>query len=226
MDDWSDTEVDHDNQWQGEDENSDLNDDWDASSDEEVKEVKAAPVHVKKKTARQLAKEKEEQEKKEREERAAKLAAQTPEEKLAEKLRLQKLAEDSDFGITQDMFGAGGDDAGRKTLDNFNPSTKNEFTEFIEMMASKFQKFENSPHYFYAVDAFVQKAMQSLNVDDLKKISKSMTILANEKQKLEKSAGKKGKKATKAKLGGVSKASNKDVYNTYDDYDNEFDDFM
>merc|ERR1712096_28534 len=90
-DDWSDTEVDHDNQWQGEDENSDLNDDWDASSDEEVKEVKAAPVHVKKKTARQLAKEKEEQEKKEREERAAKLAAQTPEEKMAENLRLQKI---------------------------------------------------------------------------------------------------------------------------------------
>ena len=33
------------------------------------------------------------------------LAEQTPEDMMAEKLRLQKLAEDSDFGITQDLFG-------------------------------------------------------------------------------------------------------------------------
>jgi len=226
-DNWSDNEEIQDNNWQGEDEEDDLGD-WDASSEEEeVKEVKPAPVHIKKKTPRQLAKEKEEQEKKEREERAKKLAEQTPEDMMAEKLRLQKLAEDSDFGITQDLFGSGEkSDSGKKTLENFKPATKGDFTEYVTMMSENWKNHESSPHYFYAFDAFVKEGIQSLKVDDLKKISKSITILANEKQKAEKQQGKKGKKATKAKLGGVSKAASKDVYQTYDDYDNEFDDFM
>lgn len=223
------------NQFEGEDvDDDDIKDNWDDDDEEEKKEeVKQEPKPVKKKkTIAEKIKEKEEKAKQEKLARMEEMKRMeeddkdlTPEEQLEEKLRRQRLQEESDLELAKDAFGVT-DIPGQKTIDNFLPSNKDEFLELSNMIVQKLAKLELCSDYQLFLETLIRDCCAGLEAEDIKRISTILNSLVNEKQKLNKVA--KGKKKT----GAASKktlASGKGVKDDmdYDDgYYNEFDDFM
>lgn len=124
------------------------------------------------------------------------VASEVLSDPVAEKLRQQRLVEESDFKATKELFG--GKKEGEKTLDDFIPKSEAEFEEFAELVAGKVTPFVKSFHYLPLLKAFMRKATASLTSKDAKELSATMSAISNEKLKLEKeaTAGKKkgGKK--------------------------------
>ncbi|XP_070543108.1 eukaryotic translation initiation factor 3 subunit J-like [Ptychodera flava] len=244
MADWEDDNFDVDagftkpsrgDKWEGEDEDEDVKDSWDVDSEEEEKpeenntEVKAIQVK-KKRSVKDAIKEKEERERREREERAEReeeerrrLEEMTPEEKAAEeaaeKLRQQRIVEESDFELAKETFGVP-DDPTRLTLDSMNPSSKEEFDKYCKLLTDKLYKFDKSPHYVNFLENLFRDCCLGLEADDVKKLGTTLTVLASEKAKVNKAKGK-----TKKKKGAQIKAAKKDELEDYSQYD-EYDDFM
>ena len=52
-------------------------------------------------------------------------------------MRLQKLAEENDLKLAQEMMGLGSSGGGGGFIDNMNPSTKDEFEELSEQSGCK-----------------------------------------------------------------------------------------
>jgi len=216
--------------WDGEDQDEDdLKDNWDDDEEEE----KSAPAAQqsqpkKKKKLADIIKEKEE--KKRQELLAKKLEEEnnnkelTPEEALEEKLRRQRLQEESDLEIAKDMLGIE-DIPGQKTIDNFNPMNKEEFQELSNMIVQKLAKFEQRSEYSQFLETLVRDCCAGSDADEIKKISNTLNLLVQEKQKMNKAIkGKKKTPGTKKTLAS-GKGMNDDM-NYGDDYYNEFDDFM
>uniref|UniRef100_A0A1A8ET52 Eukaryotic translation initiation factor 3 subunit J n=1 Tax=Nothobranchius korthausae TaxID=1143690 RepID=A0A1A8ET52_9TELE len=215
--------------WEGEDEDEDVKDNWDDEEEEEEKKVKSlepTKVSDKKKLIEKI-KEKENQLKKkqdqmkELEENKEEL---TPEEQLAEKLRVKKLQEDADLELAKDAFGV----SAVTGIDAMCPSSKEDFTEFEKLLKEKITQFEKSVHYSSFLDSLFRELCISLEVEDLKKISSSLSVLLSEKQKQEKqNKGKKKKKGVVA--GGGLKAQMRDDldYAEFDGgYAQDYEDFM
>lgn len=207
-------------------------DNWDDEDEEEEKKSevkKPEPKVSEKKKLSEKIKEKEnrikkrEQEIKEQEEQDL-----TPEEQLAEKLRVKKLQEDADLELAKDAFGVSSTSNSVTGIDAMCPSSKEDFTEFEKMLKEKITQFEKSVHYSSFLDSLFRELCISLEVDDLKKISNSLSVLLSEKQKQEKQ--NKGKKKKKGVLpGGGLKAQLKDDldYAEFDGgYAQDYEDFM
>ncbi|XP_061615016.1 eukaryotic translation initiation factor 3 subunit J-B isoform X1 [Phyllopteryx taeniolatus] len=235
--------------WEGEDEDDDVKDNWDDEEDEK-KEVNktGAKVSEKKKLSEKI-KERENHLKKKQQELKEKELEQefTPEEQLTEKLRVQKLQEDADLELAKDAFGqtsvflvepppslfhcslkyrdGGSSVAG---IDAMCPSSKEEFTEFEKLLKEKISQFEKSVHYSNFLESLFRELCISLEVDDLKKVSNSLSVLLSEKQKQEKQ--NKGKKKKKGVIpGGGLKAQMRDdlEYSGFDGgYAQDYEDFM
>lgn len=219
--------------WAGEDEEDDVKDNWDdEEEEEEVKEteVKQEPKVSEKKKIAEKIKEKEKLQKKKQEELKKRLEAPeeqkelTPEEQLADKLRLKKLQEESDLELAKETFGVNNTCG----IDAMNPSSKDDFTEFGKLLKEKITQYEKSLHYAGFLEALLRDVCISLEVDDLKKITNTLTVLCSEKQKQEKNKAKKKKKGVVP--GGGLKATMKDDLADYGGYDGEyvqdFEDFM
>jgi len=221
--------------WEGEDEDDDdLKDNWDDEEEEKQDSDVPKTVPKKKKTLAEKIAEREEAKRQEAILKMQQAEAErelTPEEDLARKMREQKLAEEADFELSKEMFGT--DDSvvvpGQKTIDNFVPKNKEEFTELANMIVEKLSTLEYKTDFNFFLETLVRDCCAGREPEDIKKISNTLTLLANEKQKLNKADKNKGKKkaaaTTKKTLAsgkGVSKAD--DDY--YDDYYNEYDDFM
>uniref|UniRef100_A0A8C3NN30 Eukaryotic translation initiation factor 3 subunit J n=1 Tax=Cyanoderma ruficeps TaxID=181631 RepID=A0A8C3NN30_9PASS len=148
----------------------------------------------------------------------------TPEEQLADKLRLKKLQEESDLELAKETFGVNSTCG----IDAMNPSSKDDFTEFGKLLKEKITQYEKSLHYAGFLEALLRDVCISLEVDDLKKITNTLTVLCSEKQKQEKNKAKKKKKGVVP--GGGLKATMKDDLADYGGYDGEyvqdFEDFM
>lgn len=148
----------------------------------------------------------------------------TPEEQLADKLRLKKLQEESDLELAKETFGVNNTCG----IDAMNPSSKDDFTEFGKLLKEKITQYEKSLHYAGFLEALLRDVCISLEVDDLKKITNTLTVLCSEKQKQEKNKAKKKKKGVVP--GGGLKATMKDDLADYGGYDGEyvqdFEDFM
>uniref|UniRef100_A0A8C6ZFB8 Eukaryotic translation initiation factor 3 subunit J n=2 Tax=Tinamidae TaxID=8803 RepID=A0A8C6ZFB8_NOTPE len=187
-------------------------------------------VSEKKKIAEKI-KEKEKQQKKKQEELKKRLEAPeehkelTPEEQVEEKLRLKKLQEESDLELAKETFGVNNTCG----LDAMNPSSKDDFTEFGKLLKEKITQYEKSLHYASFLEALVRDVCISLEIDDLKKITNTLTVLCSEKQKQEKQSKAKKKKKGVVPGGGL-KATMKDDLADYGGYDGEyvqeFEDFM
>merc|ERR1712141_211354 len=113
--------------WEGEDEDDDVKDAWDKSDSEEdaskdstSEEAKPAKTKPKKKLADKIA-EREAL----REQQQAERAPLTEEEKLAEKLRQQKLEENANIQLARDMCGLK-----ENKIDSLVPVTKEDFDHF------------------------------------------------------------------------------------------------
>lgn len=78
----------------------------------------------------------EEQERKERERQEN----MTPEEKLAEKLRLQKIQEEADLRAAMDTFGVTDKISG---IDAIQPKTKTELTELADAISKKVSQYKH-----------------------------------------------------------------------------------
>jgi len=213
--------------WDGEDEDDDdLKDNWDDEEEEKEKEVPQSQPK-KKKTLDEKIREREEKKRQEllakQEEMAKEL---TPEEELEEKLRQQRLQEESDLELAKDAFGVV-DLPGQKTIDNFVPSSKEEFSELSNMIVQKLSKLELRTEYPFFLETLIRDCCAGCEADEIKKISNTLNLLVQEKQKMNKVAkGKKKTAGTSKKTLASGKGMNADL--DYDDggYYNEFDDFM
>ena len=63
----------------------------------------------------------------------------TAEEELEEKLKQQRLQEESDLAVAMETFGVK-----NKLIDTMEPKSEEEFTEFQEALTTKITKFEVS----------------------------------------------------------------------------------
>lgn len=202
--------------WDGEDEDDDdIKDDWDADSEEEDKSKESEPVVKvkKKKTLAQKIAEKEEAAEQERLEQLAQeeeaQAMNTPEGKLAEKMRLQKLAEDNDLELLQELVGSGASKKGG-VIDCMEPSTKEEFDKFSEVVLEKFSGLESSDQYQDFAENFVKNLCMSMTVPTLKKVKGHVEAFHSTKLKEDKAnaaRAKKGKPSTKTSLKFDTKSS-------------------
>nr|XP_023394870.1 eukaryotic translation initiation factor 3 subunit J [Loxodonta africana] len=209
-------------------------DNWDDDDDEKKEETEEKPevkVSEKKKIAEKI-KEKERQQKKRQEEIKKRLEEPeepkvlTPEEQLADKLRLKKLQEESDLELAKETFGVNNTVYG---IDAMNPSSRDDFTEFGKLLKDKITQYEKSLYYASFLEALVRDVCISLEIDDLKKITNSLTVLCSEKQKQEKQSKAKKKKKGVVPGGGL-KATMKDDLADYGGYDGgyvqDYEDFM
>lgn len=220
--------------WEGEDEEEEVKDNWDDEDEEEEKKVEVTKLETKvseKKKLSEKIKEKENRLKKKQQElknMQEKEANLDPEEQLAEKLRVKKLQEDADLELAKDAFGISSTSNSVTGIDAMCPSSKEDFTEFEKLLKEKISQFEKSVHYSSFLDSLFRELCISLEVDDLKKISNSLSVLLSEKQKQEKQ--NKGKKKKKGVLpGGGLKAQMRDDldYAEFDGgYAQDYEDFM
>ncbi|KAG5839369.1 eukaryotic translation initiation factor 3 subunit J-A-like isoform X1 [Anguilla rostrata] len=221
--------------WEGEDEEEDVKDNWDDEDDEEEEkvEVKKADVKVSdKKKLSEKIKEKEILQRKKQEELKKRLDESpeksdlTPEEELAEKLRVQQLQEEADLELAKDAFGISNNVTG---IDAMSPSSKDDFTEFEKLLKEKISPYEKSVHYSSFLESLFRDLCISLEVEDLKKINNSLTVLLSEKQKQEKQNKAKKKKKGVVPGGGL-KAKMKDDLADYGEFDGgyvqDYEDFM
>lgn len=123
--------------------------------------------------------------------------------------------------------GVPGDASG---IDASTPSSKDDFGEFEKLLKHKLCPLENSAHYPGFLESLFQDLCISLEIEDLKKINSSVSVLLSEKQKQEKqlNKGKKKKKGTVI-VGGL-KAKMKDDLADYGQfeggYTQDYEDFM
>lgn len=218
------------NKWDGEDEEDEVKDSWEDEDDTEEKkdeEKVQTPKAKPKKTLQQKIAEKEKQKQEEAERRRLEAEEEnmTPEQKLAEKLRLQKLQEESDLKNAMDTFGVttlvGG-------IDGMHPTTKEEFIELSDAINKKLSNYKNDAEFSNFLEDLITKLFASQPSANIRKVKGILDNLYLEKQKLEK--GDKPKKKTggkiKARLRMDGENQNFDEYAPkYDDFD-EYDDFM
>uniref|UniRef100_A0A2K6P0B0 Eukaryotic translation initiation factor 3 subunit J n=1 Tax=Rhinopithecus roxellana TaxID=61622 RepID=A0A2K6P0B0_RHIRO len=205
--------------WEGEDEDEDVQDNWDDNDDEKKEEAEVKPevkISVKKKIK------KRQEEIKNGLEEPEEPKVLTPEEQLADKLRLKKLQEESDLELAKETFGVNNTVFG---IDAMNPSSRDDFTEFGKLLKDKITQYEKSLHYARFLEVLVRDVCISLETDDLKKMTNSLTVLCSEKQKQEKQSKKKD-----VVPGGGLKATMKDDLADYGGYDGgyvqDYEDFM
>lgn len=66
-------------------------------------------------------------------------ANMTPEEKLAEKLQLQKIQEEADLRAAMDTFGV----TDKSGIDGLNPTSKTEFNELADAIGKKVSQYKH-----------------------------------------------------------------------------------
>lgn len=218
--------------WEGEDEEEEVKDNWD---DDEAEASKQDPEKTEQKVTEKKKlldkiKEKEKQQKKRQEELKMRLEVLeeskelSQEEQQAEKLRLKKLQEDSDLELAKEAFGVS-----ETGIDAMKPSTREHFTEFGKLLKEKITQYEKSPYYPSFLETLMREVCISLEIDDLKKITNSLTVLCSEKQKQEKQSKAKKKKKGVVPGGGLKATMKNDLedYGGLDEgYGREFEDFM
>ncbi|KAF8322670.1 translation initiation factor eIF3 subunit [Clavulina sp. PMI_390] len=216
----------------GEDEEEDVADDWEASSDEEEAPAPVARVSAprKKGTLKAAIAAKE----------AARLAAAEEEEDSDEEVsEAEQKRRDKQHELDSDMLNAasllGGTSLkGRSEkiegISNLNPKTKEEFQLLSDRLMELITRHQDKPLYPMFVEMHVKALAGPLRDVDVRKAASALTTLANEKQKEQRdkaSGKKKPKTAAKPGLSGL-KASTRLDTNSYNEALDDFggDDFM
>ncbi|EDW36272.1 GL16765 [Drosophila persimilis] len=218
------------NKWEGEDDDDDVKESWEdeeEKKDEENEKPTITDVPVKTKPSKALKAKLEEQARLEEEKEAKRLASLTPEEKLAEKLRLQKIQEDSDLNHALDTFGVTRAETNGNGLDSFNPETKEQFKEFGSALSWKVGQYRESAEFPQFVEDLVRGLCIHLSAADIKKVKMSVEILHSEKLKMEKAIAKKAAGKNKGKATLRTESDDIDDYKKYgNDFSEDYDDFM
>lgn len=217
--------------WEGEDED-DVKDNWDDENEAEEENkptdngVVNSAVAKKKKSLKERLAEKEEKKRLEQEQKRKEQEEEederdlSPEEMAAEKARQRQLQEESDLLLAVETFGVSNGTRGQ--IDGMEPSSKEDFDKFEELLRTKITKYEKSPHYVPFLECLFRQICIDLEADDIKRLGSTLTALSNEKAKQQK--GTKGKKK-KQKASLVVGKDTDDVLADTGGYD-EYDDFM
>nr|CAG4635249.1 EOG090X0OQM [Alona affinis] len=213
--------------WEGEDEEEPVKESWeDEETDQTTEASKAAPSTAAKKNAKKRLEEKiAEKERKAKEEAEARRKANeenmTPEERMAEKLKRQKLVEESDFELAKETFGISSREG---SIDDADPFTKEEFAELKNNLVKKLQSLSNKSSYNDFIEDLIKDISISLDVEVLKKVSLMTKSLHEEKLKMARAATKGAAKKGKTK---VVLKMDKETDNYGDDFGGgDYDDFM
>jgi len=237
MDDWEKDDFEPDapvapkeinDRWEGEDED-DVKDNWEDSDDGSKPESEQTPkegVAFQRKKKKPLAERIAQKQKEKQEADAAAKEAKkelTPEEKLAEKIRLQKIQEDADLNNAKDLFGVG-DSGAKGSIDKMYPETKEEFEQFAEALKTKITFFESSKEYGEFMEKLINQVSVTLPVEVIKKIGVSLNQLYHEKERQRKEMAKNKKKKQKAIVRierddlGLADGTGGDFYDDDDDF--------
>ncbi|OZJ06817.1 hypothetical protein BZG36_00120 [Bifiguratus adelaidae] len=218
--------------WEDEDKEEKVQGDWDASSDEEepAKEAAAPPPKKKVPLAQKIAERKAEEERKR--EAAAKrrqeLGDSNDEDEIMRKERLHQLEVDADLENTSALFADVNLMDNSQSIEAMEPKTRAEFDQFREKLTEAILKHQKSREYTNFVDALVRDISVPLRDVDVRKVSSTLSALANEKQRAAREALKPKKKgASKPSLaGGASKSSAREETASFSRLDDDYDDFM
>uniref|UniRef100_A0A9J7XMH3 Eukaryotic translation initiation factor 3 subunit J n=1 Tax=Cyprinus carpio carpio TaxID=630221 RepID=A0A9J7XMH3_CYPCA len=224
--------------WEGEDEEEDVKDNWDDEEEEkeEEKKVEQKKAELKPPEKKKLSdkiKEKEILQKNKQDELKKKM-----QETVSETLSPEE--QHADMELAREAFGVDPAAANASTtvittnnasgIEAMCPSSKDDFVAFEKLLKDKITQFEKSVHYSSFLESLFRELCISLEVDDLKKINNSLSVLLSEKQRQEKEKKANKKKKKGVLPGGGLKANMKDDFAAYagfdDGYGNDFDDFM
>ncbi|KAJ3123133.1 Eukaryotic translation initiation factor 3 subunit J [Physocladia obscura] len=154
---------------------------------------------------------------------------ETPEER---KKREERNIREADLQNARDLFAGVSSDASppkaASFLETMAPKSKEEFAEYEKKLVENISKHEKATNYAMFVENLTRDLSVSLSVDEVKRISSALTVLANEKQKALKPAVGGKKKVGAAKAIPVVAKSNAGIDMTNygaEDY-NDYDDFM
>ncbi|EOA35694.1 hypothetical protein CARUB_v10020920mg [Capsella rubella] len=197
MDDWEDEQiaplpakVELKSNWDDEDvDENEIKDSWEDDDEPDLPPVvKPAPEKAPKKTVEKKGK-------------AVEVSKETPKDEsldpIAEKLRQQRLVEESDYRSTAELFRV--KDEG-KNLDTFIPKSESDFLEYAELISHRIKPYEKSYHYIALLKTIMRLSLTNMKAADVKDVASSITAIANEKLKAEKEAA-----AGKKKTGGRKK---------------------
>lgn len=212
------------NKWEGEDEDEDVKDSWEdeeeKKDEEKVKEEVVQPAKTKPKEKESL------QAKNNGDPKPKEEVELSPEERAAEKLRLQKIQQEEDLKAAMDTFGITEQPSG---IDGMHPTSKTEFSEFAQAISNKVSVYKSSEEFPGFVEELLRSICVHLQSSDMKRVKLTLDNLYLEKQKMEKEKTKKpsAKGKTKVKL-RVEEEKDVNVKTIGDfgyDYD-DYDDFM
>jgi translation initiation factor 3 subunit J len=206
--------------WEGEDEDDDVKDNWD-DEEEEDKQISSEKQEISVKQTALSAKKKKllkfaEKDRKDKDESESK--PRTAEEILADKLERQRLQEESDLLLAKDAFG---DTKTTSSGLDISLTSREDFDAFKKSLVEKLLTYDKSVHYVNFLENLFRELCVSLESDDIKRLSSSLTALFNEKVKAQK-AGTKSKKKGK---GFSVRVERNDDFNVNNDIE-EFDDFL
>jgi len=127
------------------------------------------------------------------------IVKEVPLDPLAEKLRKQKLVEESDYQNVQDIFSGIGDKKSEKEEDKidintFQPSSEIEFERLASAVAKKLTSLEASGLYASFLKSLIRQVCTPLRYEDCKDISAAINVVVNDKLKAEKEKSKPKKK--------------------------------
>jgi len=209
MDDWEKEDYEPDapvvavagDKWDGEDADDGGKDNWDDSDDEnkpesEQTEGGAYQRPKKKPLAERIAEKNRQKVEAAAASRAAK-KEMSAEDKLSEKIRLQRVQEEADLKSAKELFGVG-DSASKGAIDKMYPETKEEFDQLAEALKAKITFFESSKEYGDFVEKLINEVSVTLPVEVIKKIGVTLNTLYHEKERQRKEAAKSKKKKQKA----------------------------
>lgn len=163
--------------WKEENDDDGVKDNWDDEDEPKSEPLDESPKPAaSKKSSKVLAKKIAEKELKERKPMSA-------EEALADKLYRQKLQEESDLKLAKEAIGIS--DAA-ESIEGAQLSSRDDFEEFRKTLVSKLRVVEKSAYYSLFLESTMRDLCASLDIDDLKRISSSLTTLYNEKLKSQK----------------------------------------
>ncbi|KAK5578319.1 hypothetical protein RB653_007989 [Dictyostelium firmibasis] len=194
---------------------------WDASEEEEEEEVEEISKAPPKPVVKQLTKKQALQRAIELKEKEAKEPQGEFDIYLEEK-RKKELQEASDLENSKVLFsGLSVKESSVEPISSFIPKSEKDFEQYSQIVSDYLLKYDSSIHYAGFLKSLMKKTLVNVSSSDMNDISKTLTVLINEKLKNEKSGGKGGK--TKTKVAPKKIHMGNELQN-YDDFDD--DDFM
>lgn len=123
------------------------------------------------------------------------------EEKYEAKMRQLQLEKESDLKLAMELVGTA-----QTGIDGMFPTSREDFEKFETAISKKILESQTSSHYIGFLDSLFRSVSAGLEPEDIRRLSATLSTLAQEKQKLQ-SKSKPKKKG--AKLAGLGKASKK-----------------